>query len=207
MEMSAEGSPGRRSFLSRSCLAGAGACACFLGVPAAGAAAVAPGSAAQEPTGLSRAWIARLLDGLDGATPAVARELLRPCAAAHYEALGMDAVLAPFAGDLPGFLGFLRSEWGWIVEHGAEAGVVLANENKDRCVCPLLTAEATGGLSTADGAASGLGVLCYCSEGFASRMFSVVTGAPATAEVTESILRGGVRCRYRIEVEAGAAPT
>jgi hypothetical protein len=108
----------------------------------------------------------------------------------------MDSVLAPLRGDLPSFLAFLRSEWGWIVEHDAAAGVVLANENRDRCVCPLVPEEH----------GSDLGALCDCSEGFAERMFSAVTGAPVRARVVESILRGGARCRYRVELNPGDPP-
>jgi predicted hydrocarbon binding protein len=102
----------------------------------------------------------------------------------------MDTTVDRFQGDLPGFLEHLRGQWGWIVEYDPKGGVILVNENKSKCVCPL-----TAGEPGAD-----LGVLCYCSEGFAERMFSAVTGAAAHAEVTESILRGGERCRYRIEV-------
>ncbi len=176
---------GRRAFLRTACFAGIGACA-----GAGRADAAEPADA--EPPDLPRRWIATLLPALAGLDADEAREVLGRCSASHYEQLDMDATLAPFRGDLPSFLAFLRSEWGWIVEHDTVSGVVLANENKDRCVCPLVP----------DDHGDALGALCSCSEGFARRMFSTVTGGPVRAEVVESILRGGARCRYRIELRA-----
>lgn len=140
---------------------------------------------------MPRSWIAVLATSLSGEEPATARRLLRSCSTSHWEALGMDAVVEPFCGDLPAFLDFLRSEWGWIIEYDAGAGLVEVNENKAECVCPLVA-----GNRDAD-----LGALCYCSEGFAERLFGAVVRGDVRAEVADSILRGGDRCRYRIQLE------
>jgi hypothetical protein len=177
----------RRSFLRSACVGGAIA---GLGIGAT------PGS--QEPPGLPREWIAAVLPMMAELDPAEARRMFEPGSDAHFRDLGMEATLSRFRGDLPAFLDFLRGEWAWIIDYDAEAGVVLVNENKSRCVCPLV----------AEDHGDDLGVLCYCSEGFAERMFTKVTGAPARARVTQSILRGGERCRYRIELSpSGGRPT
>jgi hypothetical protein len=164
---------------------------------AAAAAGLAP---TPDVEGMARRWIAALLPRLRelGAEPA--RSLLKACAEAHYEELAMDATVAGFRGDLPSFLDFLRAEWGWTINHDPVAGVVLVDEGRTTCVCPLV----------ADGRGHDLGALCYCSEGFAERMFSGVTGVPVRATVTASILRGDPSCVYRIELggvrgEAGGA--
>lgn len=180
---------GRRAFLRSACCAGL--CA---GVGASPLSAGDDGRTA-DPGDLPRRWITAVLPALGALEPARARDLVGNGAAAHWADLAMDDVLAPFAGDLPAFLAFLRSEWGWIVTYDVEARVVLADENKDRCVCPLVPQDPP----------EGLGALCHCSEGFASRMFAAVTGAPARAEVVESILRGGARCRYRVQLTGGAS--
>jgi hypothetical protein len=138
-------------------------------------------------------WIAALLPALTAVDAAETRDALKGCAASHFEALGMAPTLARLRGDLPALLDFLRSEWGWIVEHDAASGVIHVNENKDHCVCPLVPAEPT----------DDLGALCSCSEGFAERMFAAVVGHPVRAQVVESILRGGTRCRYRLDLAAG----
>lgn len=42
--------------------------------------------------------------------------------------------------------------------------------------------------------------MCYCSEGFAERMFSVVCEHQVEAVVISSVQRGDERCIYRIEL-------
>lgn len=138
-------------------------------------------------------WIATLLPLLATGDREAAKHVLKGCAASHYDDLKMQATVERFAGRLPAFLDFLRAEWGWIIDYDRAAGVVAINENKSDCVCPLV-AKKRG---------TNLGILCYCSEGFAEKMFSVVVGSPVRAEVTESILRGGKSCRYRIELKSG----
>ena len=192
MEADREPGAGRRAFLRTACFAGICACA---RVPAADAAVTSIQDGRPDPGAppeLARRWIGALLPALAMLEAEEARGVLRQCAQAHFDDLGMASTLAPFRGDLPAFLGFLRSEWGWIVDYDAAAGVVMANENKDHCVCPLVAEEHP----------DGLGALCSCSEGFAERMFAAVTGGPVRTQVVESILRGGERCRYRVEVTA-----
>ncbi len=207
----------RRTFL-RSGLTGLCACGCGGGLLASvpgNAAAMVPEAAVGTPGGakgvgardaatgslpsspqdadpMPRRWIALLAASLAHRDPDDARGVLKACSASHWEHLGMDTRVGPFRGNLPGFLDFLRSEWGWIIDYDPGAGLIQVNENKSDCVCPLVGKERT----------PELGTLCYCSEGFAERLFGAVSGRPVRAEVTESILRGGERCRYRIQMEA-----
>ena len=121
-----------------------------------------------------------------------ARRLLKGCAASHYEDLKMQATVDRFKGKLDEFLDFPRKEWGWIIEHDQDQdkGVILINENKPNCVCPLVQ----------KGQSGDLGILCYGSEGFEEKMFSEVVGSPVRAEVVECVLRGHKSCKYRIEL-------
>jgi hypothetical protein len=96
----------------------------------------------------------------------------------------------PYRGDLPGFLRFLTEKWGWKVEFYAQSQVITADENKPACVCPIVQRR-VGPVSE---------ILCYCSEGFAGRMFSAVTGKAVTAQVVRSVLRGDASCVYRVEL-------
>ncbi len=133
-------------------------------------------------------WLAILLaearqDGHGADLPA----MMMRCAAAHYRAIDIETRLGPLKGDLPGFLGFLESEWGWVVTHDRKARTIVADENKPECVCPLqrngLVAEAS---------------LCDCSCGFARMMFGFILQKDVHAEIVTSILRGGSRCVYRV---------
>jgi hypothetical protein len=138
---------------------------------------------------MPRAWIAALLPAL-AAVPdrESAARLLRAAAAAHWENLRMDERVAPFRGNLDGLLAYLTREWDWKIQYDRAAGVVLVDENKSYCVCPVIEKERRADLS----------VLCHCSEGFAERLFGAVVGHPVRAEVTQSVLRGGATCHYRI---------
>jgi predicted hydrocarbon binding protein len=103
----------------------------------------------------------------------------------------MGKTVARFEGKLDDFLGFLTEEWGWIIEYSKQDGVIMIDENKEACVCPLVRKDI--GMKSRS--------LCYCSEGFAEKMFSAVAGFPVRAEVTESILRGAKSCKYRIDLK------
>ncbi|HEY4786610.1 MAG TPA: hypothetical protein VIH57_11195, partial [Bacteroidales bacterium] len=65
---------------------------------------------------------------------------------------------------------------------------LIADENKNYCVCPISQIRKDVSISA----------MCYCSEGFAEKMFSVVAGVPAKARVVSSIRRGDERCKYKI---------
>lgn len=194
MEISnANGGPTRRSFLRSACLMGF--CSCAGPNADAEAGVQAARDAEQPPPGMPRKWIATLLPLMATIDPDEARRVLERCSSSHYEDLAMDDTVARFRGDVSSFIEFLRREWGWVVDFDPGSGIVLVNENKAACVCPLISPEH----------GSDLGMLCSCSEGFAERMFSAVTGGAVQAEVTESILRGGKRCRYRIVLKGRRA--
>lgn len=138
---------------------------------------------------MPRTWIAALLPALQAESdPAVARRVLKAAAQAHWDQLRMAEKVAPYAGNLDGLLEFLRTQWGWKIER-PEPGVIVADENKSACVCPLIRKD----LPVAN-----LSILCNCSEGFAERLFGAAVGHPVRAEVTQSVLRGAATCRYRI---------
>jgi hypothetical protein len=186
-----ESEPDRRSFLKKA--GWFGMCGCgFAADGLAGPADQATQAQAAQPEPLSKQWIATLLPLLAAGDREHARQAVRGCSLPHFRTLAMDATLDKFRGNVAGFLGHLEKEWGWIVKYSPGDGVILVDENKAACVCPLLPKERTGDL----------GLLCCCSEGFAERMFSRVAGSPVRAQVTASILRGDPSCKYRIELRA-----
>jgi hypothetical protein len=138
---------------------------------------------------LLQEWIASMLlnvnDELDKET---ARKLIKKTAGVHFEDLKMDALLAEYKGDLDKFTVFLREKWGWKVDYDKVKGVLIADENKNYCVCPIA-------IHSKDKDSS---AMCYCSEGFAEMMFSMVSGVQAQAEVIASVRRGDTSCKYKI---------
>jgi hypothetical protein len=136
-------------------------------------------------------WVHQILDQVDDQLPQEAKTaLLRGCAQAHYQWANMDQVIAPYRGNLAGFLTFLNGTWGWKVNYDAGRGIITADENKSECVCPLVRG----------GAVKNQPLLCSCSEGFAVRMFGGVTGKPVQARVLRSIMKGDPSCVYEVQI-------
>jgi len=154
-----------------------------------------PAAPQDQDNRLAHAWTAHLLALLDANLPEDTKKaVLKECSIIHYREAQMDALVAQYRGDLPGFIQVLSRNWQWKVTYDPHEGVISADENKPTCVCPLVR------LSAAPVSA----ILCHCSEGFAERMFSAVVGRPVTAQVSRSVLRGDPTCVYRIQIPAQA---
>ncbi|RKD91641.1 DUF6144 family protein [Mangrovibacterium diazotrophicum] len=180
----------RRNFLKKACAAGG----CFCGFSfLAGQRVEAGKSQEAEDTQkkLMQEWISILMVSMDEQMDeTLARQIMKSCARAHYDQLKMDEVLQPFEGNPEAFARFLEESWNWKVDFDRENGIIHADENKDFCVCPMVSHQQ--GMN--------MGVLCYCSEGFAELMFSKVVGHPVQATVISSIHRGNDRCKYQIKL-------
>lgn len=134
-------------------------------------------------------WLGQLLNQIDDLPSQSAAKLLKSCALAHYQHLNMEQTLDPYKGDLPAFLHFLSETWHWQIAYDQDTQVIIADENKNFCVCPLVQRRLVQSP-----------VLCSCSEGFAERMFATVLNRPVKATVTQSVLRGDASCVYTIQI-------
>ena len=134
-------------------------------------------------------WLGQLLNQIDDLPPETVANLLKGCALAHYQHLNMEQTLAPYKGDLPAFLRFLSETWHWQIVYNQDAQIIIADEDKSFCVCPLVQRQLVKSP-----------VLCSCSEGFAERMFAAVLDQPVQATVTQSVLRGDASCVYTIQI-------
>ena len=136
-------------------------------------------------------WTAGLLDQIcERCGEEDCAALLQSCAAYHYRRENMDELISTFHGDIDGFIAYVEKEWGWVVLR-PENDVILIDENKEFCVCPITAAMKDRRIHP---------VLCHCSEGFAKLMYGKLTGRPVKAKVVSSILRGDKHCVYRIEL-------
>lgn len=136
-------------------------------------------------------WITELLKNLDAnLSESQLRQIVKSASIAHHQNLEMDNMLAPFKGKLKDFIKFLESTWGWKVSYNESEQVIIIDEDKPFCVCPLLRNEKERKFPA----------LCYCSEGFAERMFSIVWGSPVNATVISSVQRGDEKCMYKVEL-------
>ena len=183
----------RKDFIKKACLTGV--CTCGLApVLLGGQGDTSVNSEDQDsanPNALQQEWIAVLLGNMDSTiSESKMRELLKPCALTHYNSIGMDKITGAHAGDMDGFVSYLRSDWDWKADYDREAGIIVCDENKDHCVCPMVNRAKNNGSDA----------MCYCSEGFIEKMFSAVAARPVRATVDKSILRGDKSCRYIVHL-------
>lgn len=183
----------RKEFFKKACISGA--CLCGFGSVGLGngiGSAESDTRLPSEKKDVRQEWLAVLLSNINQElNEKQKRKILKECASAHYEDLGMDITLEPFRNNLEKFLAFLEEKWDWKIDYDKKTGTITADENKSYCVCPVINDKQKPDLSS----------MCYCSEGFAELMFSYVTGASASATVVSSIHRGNERCIYRIVVK------
>ncbi|HNW52350.1 MAG TPA: hypothetical protein PKH79_14810 [Prolixibacteraceae bacterium] len=178
----------RKDFFKTVCLGGA--CLCGFGpVALAATSSPDPSSDQDNKMQLFKEWIEMILSNIDSSlSEKEVRSIIKSCALAHYNQLKMDDVLAGYQGNLDKFIGWLETSWGWKVTHDRETKTIVADENKNYCVCPMIN-HAEGKKYPA---------LCYCSEGFAEKMFSTVIGSSVSATTVSSVQRGDASCKYQI---------
>ncbi len=178
----------RKSFFKTACFTGA----CFCGLGRFSGFAQDTSNEVPDPNKeLKQDWLAELLMNLgQDLDEDTLRKVIKKSAVAHYEQLNMDAMLADYKGDLEGFNAYIEKAWGWKITYNKQEKTLIADENKDFCVCPLLKHDKNKNTAA----------LCYCSEGFAELMFSVVAGSEVSARVISSVRRGDQSCRYHIEI-------
>jgi len=184
----------RKDFL-RACLVGMSSCAAC-GLSALGAAAGQGDAAHQDAAADTRAVdalhvrYATLLGLIARHVPeetqrTILRELGRECAR-QFKAMTYEK----FAGNLEGFLAEARGPKGWMAsaEHDRKAGLLTIVDRANSCSCPLVKQ----GLTPA--------AQCECTLGWQEETYSRILGRPVKASLVESILRGGTRCVFRVEM-------
>jgi predicted hydrocarbon binding protein len=183
----------RKDFLKKACITGA--CFCGFGRIAFVNANKTKPTASESETDagkhLIQGWTANLLMNLGSELePEKFRNLIKKNAVIHFNELKMNDILGDYIGNPDKFIDFISEKWGWKIEFDKKNGILIADENKSYCVCPMVNqAESIGSY-----------VMCNCSEGFAEKMFSVVFERPVKAKVVSSVLRGDASCKYKITV-------
>jgi hypothetical protein len=117
-------------------------------------------------------------------------QTMKKCHGAHFDAIGMGGILEKYIGSMDSFINFLEKEWNWKVTYDKEKKTIMADENKEKCICPLVKE----GVITSR-------KICSCSEGFAERMFSLVLQKEVRAEVVRSYIRDEESCIYKITIQ------
>lgn len=166
---------------------GAGVCSCGVWGLLAPNSAAADDNPSKQQLDAARERFAKLLsimrENLDDATRLKILERLgRECARDY------SALFQKYRGDLQGFLAKIKTAWIERTEYDENSGILRLIGKPSPCVCPL----AKAGRTPAE--------FCDCTLGWQKAAFSAVLGKPVTAEIEESVLRGGSRCSFRIAV-------
>ncbi len=98
------------------------------------------------------------------------------------------ALIDRYKGNLKGFLEEGRRLWMAEADYDEANGTIRIVDKSATCSCPMVKE----GLTPPS--------FCDCTLGWQMETYSAIIGRPVTAELEESILRGGKRCVYRIKV-------
>lgn len=140
---------------------------------------------------MSTKWILEVLNNIDKSlNEEQRRAIIKSASIAEYENIKVEETMSQYKGDIDKFIIYLEKEWGWKCHFEENKKILIADENKSFCVCPFMKNN-MGKLYPA---------MCYCSEGFAEKMFSYIIGHPVAARVISSVQWGNERCIYRIEI-------
>lgn len=147
-------------------------------------------SEAERSESFAQYWITELLESLDEnvLTESQLRVIIKKASQAHHDFMNVSEMTKPYINKPEEFLDFLQNEWGWEVKDNKSERMLIVNEKKPFCVCPLLKNASEKLYPT----------LCYCSEGFAEKMFSLVYNHPVSVMVAASVQRGDPSCIYLV---------
>jgi len=113
-----------------------------------------------------------------------------------FESLGRQCakqysdLIERYQGNIDGFLDEIRKRWVEKAEYDKETGRIRITDRSKTCTCPLVDQS----LTPQD--------FCDCTLGWQKETYSAILGKPVDAELEESILRGGSRCVFRIQVRS-----
>ena len=93
-----------------------------------------------------------------------------------------------FENDLQGFIDHLKNDWGENATYDEEKKLIRVEGSKSECFCPMFN-HSTVSKS-----------ICQCSVGWQSQTYETITGLKAEAKCIESVITGGKRCVFEIQL-------
>jgi len=132
---------------------------------------------------------ARLIEILAGKiNEAALNEILRE---SGYSCAQETSSVRKHKGDLDGYIRELKERGGEDVTYDREQGIItVTGPERDDCFCPLITKKLTPQ------------VACNCSLGWQECALETVLGKKVKVALKDSVLRGGKRCIFEIQVLA-----
>jgi len=93
-----------------------------------------------------------------------------------------------YKGNVQGFLDDISKQWVEKAEYDAARGTIRIVDKSPVCTCPLVKQ----GLTPS--------AFCDCTLGWQKEVYEAVSGRPVEATLEESLLRGGERCVFQIQL-------
>jgi hypothetical protein len=131
---------------------------------------------------------ARLIEVMEQRLPESDRKQLLHSLGAKCADTYRGPLLDRYQGDIHGFLEEGLRNWMAEARYDEKAGTIRIVDKGPGCSCPMVKQGETPGS------------FCDCTLGWQEAAYSYILGRPVRAELEESILRGGKRCVYRIQV-------
>ena len=110
------------------------------------------------------------------------------CLAANVQTHTVADLIDRYKGNIHGFLEEGRRLWMAEADYDEAKGTIRIVDKGPSCSCPMVKVGMTPGS------------FCDCTLGWQEEAYSEILGRPVKAELEESILRGGKRCVYRINI-------
>jgi hypothetical protein len=141
--------------------------------------------------------IKRIISKLDEQLDQPTRErIMEACGRICHDNATPNQKRVPTAAEARGFLDHMRSHYQAEVA-GDETIVYFEYRNNPQglntadgyCLCPIFEIPPKDVSST----------YCNCSRGYVAAIFEQGLGKPAKVELVESVLRGGKRCRFKVQ--------
>lgn len=142
----------------------------------------------------TRDWTRNFLDKIDESkatgNSVNMDDVMMRCASICYHNKGMESLIEKFR-NLDEFFHFLIHEWNWILSYDQERNILLCDENKSECICPVVRA-CGGDISLS---------MCSCTEGMLNRIFEKAFNKKIHTTLITSVLRGGKSCVYEVRID------
>jgi predicted ArsR family transcriptional regulator len=131
---------------------------------------------------------ARLIETLENNVPAEERKHLLHALGTKCSDTYRPALIDRYIGNLKGFLEQGLRKWMAEARYDEAAGTIRVVDKGPSCSCPMVKVGETPGS------------FCACTLGWQEATYARIVGRPVKAELEESILRGGKRCVFRMQI-------
>ena len=139
----------------------------------------------------TRIWANQLLDNMSetgaGKRFVNGEKAIEACSAYCFREKNMAEMFKDVT-TLEELIEIFRTKWNWVVDYDKEHGVLICNENKDYCLCPIEHCS-KGDVSKN---------LCLCTRGMIKSIFRFALQKEVNVELLRSVIRDGKSCIYKI---------